>query len=68
MPSNFPCICSTGSLSLLIVRGRGGQRTRDRLVATYDHDVTAHEENTGYHWDIVLTGRDRTWMEPEDAQ
>jgi protocatechuate 3,4-dioxygenase beta subunit len=44
------------------------QRTRDRLVATYDHDFTAHEEHTGYRWDIVLTGRSRTWMEPEDAE
>jgi protocatechuate 3,4-dioxygenase beta subunit len=44
------------------------QRTRDRLVATYDHDVTAHEEHTGYRWDIVLSGTGRTWMEPEDAQ
>ena len=29
---------------------------RDRLVATYDHDVTQHEWSTGYRWDIVLTG------------
>ena len=29
---------------------------RDRLVATYDHDVTQHEWATGYRWDIVLTG------------
>ena len=39
------------------------QRTRDRLVATYDHDVTQHEWATGYRWDIVLTGSNRTWME-----
>ena len=30
---------------------------RNRLVATYDHDVSQHEWNTGYRWDIVLTGR-----------
>ncbi|GGB37570.1 protocatechuate 3,4-dioxygenase subunit beta [Flexivirga endophytica] len=29
---------------------------RERLVATYDHDVTRHEWATGYTWDIVLTG------------
>jgi protocatechuate 3,4-dioxygenase beta subunit len=45
------------------------QRARDRLVATYDHDVTQHEWATGYRWDIVLSGRQRTWTEPEgDAE
>lgn len=39
------------------------QSTRDRLVATYDHDVTQHEWATGYRWDIVLTGSQRTWTE-----
>jgi protocatechuate 3,4-dioxygenase beta subunit len=39
------------------------QRARDRLVATYDHDVTQHEWATGYRWDIVLTGSQRTLME-----
>ena len=39
------------------------QRARDRLVATYDHDVTQHEWSTGYRWDIVLTGSQRTLME-----
>jgi protocatechuate 3,4-dioxygenase beta subunit len=38
---------------------------RDRLVATYDHDVTQHEWATGYRWDIVLTGSQRTLMEEE---
>jgi protocatechuate 3,4-dioxygenase beta subunit len=42
------------------------QRARDRLVATYDHEVTTHEWATGYRWDIVLTGSHRTWMEEED--
>ena len=37
---------------------------RDRLVATYDHDLTRHEWATGYRWDIVLTGSHRTWTEP----
>ena len=39
---------------------------RERLVATYDHDVTQHEWCTGYRWDIVLTGSHRTPLE-EDA-
>jgi protocatechuate 3,4-dioxygenase beta subunit len=38
---------------------------RARLVATYDHDLSRHEWATGYRWDIVLSGRDRTWTEPE---
>ena len=40
---------------------------RSRLVACYDHDVSQHEWNTGYRWDIVLTGRRRTPMDEEDA-
>ena len=36
---------------------------RERLVATYDHDVTLPEVATGYRWDIVLTGGHRTWSE-----
>ena len=43
-------------------------RARQRLVAAYDHDVTQHEWNTGYRWDIVLTGSASTYMEPEDQQ
>ena len=39
------------------------QKARDRLVATYDHNVSTHEWNTGYYWDIVLSGSNRTWME-----
>ncbi|WP_369373002.1 protocatechuate 3,4-dioxygenase subunit beta [Promicromonospora sp. Populi] len=42
-------------------------RARDRLVATYDHDVSQHEWATGYRWDIVLSGAHRTWTEPEDS-
>jgi protocatechuate 3,4-dioxygenase beta subunit len=38
---------------------------RDRLVATYAHDVTQHEWATGYRWDIVLTGAHSTPMELE---
>ncbi len=43
-------------------------KARDRLVATYDHNITSHEWATGYNWDIVLTGSNRTWMEDEDAE
>lgn len=43
------------------------QRARDRLVATYDHDVTTHEWATGYRWDIVLTGCHGTPLEREEA-
>jgi protocatechuate 3,4-dioxygenase, beta subunit len=39
------------------------QKARDRLVAAYDHDVTAHEWATGYRWNIVLTGSARTPLE-----
>lgn len=42
------------------------QKARDRLVATYDHSITSHEWNTGYRWDIILTGSQQTWMEEED--
>jgi protocatechuate 3,4-dioxygenase, beta subunit len=38
-------------------------RDRDRLVATYDHEVTQPETCTGYRWDIVVNGRSRTWTE-----
>jgi protocatechuate 3,4-dioxygenase beta subunit len=40
---------------------------RDRLIATYDHDVSEPEWALGYRWDVVLTGPRATWMEPEDA-
>lgn len=41
------------------------QRDRDRLVSTYDHDLTEPEFKLGYRWDIVLSGSGRTWFEPE---
>ncbi|GAB2476290.1 protocatechuate 3,4-dioxygenase subunit beta [Xylanimonas ulmi] len=43
-------------------------RARERLIATYDHDVSRHEWATGYRWDIVLTGSRRTWTEPEEGE
>ena len=39
---------------------------RQRLVATYDHDLTSPEWATGYRWDIVLTGSHATPLEQED--
>lgn len=42
-------------------------KARDRLVATYDHDITSHEWATGYRWDIVLTGPAATPFEDHDA-
>jgi protocatechuate 3,4-dioxygenase beta subunit len=36
---------------------------RQRLVATYDHELTRPEWSTGYRWDIVLTGPHRTLLE-----
>jgi protocatechuate 3,4-dioxygenase beta subunit len=40
-------------------------RARDRLIATYDHDLTVPEFSLGFRWDIVLTGSTATWMEEE---
>ncbi|UDY23426.1 protocatechuate 3,4-dioxygenase subunit beta [Nocardioides sp. Kera G14] len=40
-------------------------KARERLVATYDHGLTTHEWATGYRWDIVLTGSNRTLLESE---
>lgn len=38
-------------------------RARERLVATYAHDLTSPEWSTGYRWDVVLTGTHRTPLE-----
>lgn len=43
-------------------------RARDRLVAVYDHALTSHEWSTGYRWDIVLSGAERTWTEPDEDE
>lgn len=43
------------------------QKARERLIATYDHDVTTHEWCTGYRWDIVLTGSQRTAFHDEEG-
>ena len=39
------------------------QRARDRLVATYDHNLSEHERLLGFQWDIVLTGSHATPLE-----
>lgn len=36
---------------------------RQRLVATYDHDLSTPEWSLGYRWDIVLDGPSATWIE-----
>ncbi|MFE5710228.1 protocatechuate 3,4-dioxygenase subunit beta [Streptomyces sp. NPDC056501] len=36
---------------------------RERLVATYDHDLSTPERSLGYRWDIVLDGPAATWIE-----
>lgn len=38
---------------------------RDRLIATYDHDVTTENWATGYRWDIVLRGAEATPFEDD---
>jgi protocatechuate 3,4-dioxygenase beta subunit len=39
-------------------------RARERLVATYDHDLSQHEWLLGFRWDVVLTGSHATYLEP----
>jgi len=41
------------------------QEDRDRLISTYDHDLTVPEFSMGYRWDIVVDGPDATWHEPD---
>ncbi|MFL2000556.1 MULTISPECIES: protocatechuate 3,4-dioxygenase subunit beta [unclassified Microbacterium] len=41
------------------------QSDRDRLISTYDHDLTVPEFSMGYRWNIVVDGPDATWFEPE---
>ena len=36
---------------------------RDRLVATYNHELSTPEWSMGYEWDIVLDGHAATWTE-----
>nr|WP_066937344.1 protocatechuate 3,4-dioxygenase subunit beta [Microtetraspora fusca] len=39
------------------------ERARQRLISTYDHDLSSPEWSLGYRWDIVLDGPSATWME-----
>ncbi|WP_433425846.1 protocatechuate 3,4-dioxygenase subunit beta [Microtetraspora malaysiensis] len=39
------------------------ERAGQRLIATYDHDLSSPEWSLGYRWDIVLDGPSATWME-----
>jgi protocatechuate 3,4-dioxygenase beta subunit len=39
------------------------ERARQRLVATYDHELTVPELSLGFRWDIVLDGPAATWIE-----
>ncbi|MBP0458719.1 protocatechuate 3,4-dioxygenase subunit beta [Streptomyces montanisoli] len=39
------------------------ERARQRLVAVYDHELSAPEFSLGYRWDIVLDGPSATWIE-----
>ncbi len=48
-----------------ILQSISEQSARDRLVASYDHEVTQSEWATGYRWNIVLTGSKATRMEQE---
>lgn len=44
------------------------QSARDRLVSSYDHELTSPEWALGYRWDIILTGPQATWFEPEGGE
>jgi protocatechuate 3,4-dioxygenase beta subunit len=44
------------------------QAARDRLVSSYDHELTEPEWALGYRWDIILTGSQSTWTEPEGGE
>ncbi|ROO84288.1 protocatechuate 3,4-dioxygenase beta subunit [Actinocorallia herbida] len=39
------------------------EAARNRLIATYDHDLSVPEWSLGYRWDIVLDGPAATWIE-----
>ncbi len=42
------------------------ERARALLVATYDHDLSEHERQTGYRWDVVLSGPHATALNTDD--
>ena len=41
-------------------------KARERLIARFDLDVTEPDWALGFHWDIVLRGRDATVFEPQE--
>jgi protocatechuate 3,4-dioxygenase beta subunit len=41
------------------------EQDRQRLISTYDHDLTVPEFSMAYRWDIVVDGPDATWTEAE---
>jgi protocatechuate 3,4-dioxygenase beta subunit len=51
-----------------VVQSIRDPRARDRLVAAYDHDVSTPGRNTGYRWDVVLTGSHATPTEAPDGR
>jgi len=46
-----------------IIQSVTDDAARQRLVATYDHNLSVPEFSMGYHWDIVLDGANATWIE-----
>ena len=46
-----------------IIQSVTDDAARQRLIATYDHNLSVPEFSMGYHWDIVLDGPQATWME-----
>jgi protocatechuate 3,4-dioxygenase beta subunit len=44
------------------------EKARKRLISAFDWDTTIPEQALGYHWDIVLRGRDDTPMENDLAR
>jgi protocatechuate 3,4-dioxygenase beta subunit len=41
------------------------EKAVQRMVSTYDHNLTVENWSLGYHWDIVLRGREATPFETE---
>ncbi|MBH5333297.1 protocatechuate 3,4-dioxygenase subunit beta [Streptomyces pactum] len=46
-----------------ILRSVTDRAARERLVATYRHELSRPEFSLGYEWDIVLDGPSATWTE-----
>lgn len=46
-----------------ILRSVTDPAARERLVATYHHELSQPEHSLGYRWDIVLDGPAATWTE-----